>query len=213
MPDNLQSILKHNGDHFISVKERHFFERTSWGLNPEIIDQYQKWFPRPEGKKTGEFTPRYIYDFWVAEQLRVAAPNSKILVMLRDPVERYWSGCTFSGMDPKTFNEHFQQGLYAQQLERWHKHFDRDSVLIVQFERFNKQPVESFQEICRFIGIDDTVAPAGDQVDAVVNASGKKEEMPKGLRKNLIDSYAEDVKHLAEMHPQLDLSLWKNFRS
>lgn len=213
IPEYLGRILKPNQSQWMSVKERHFFDRTAFGLTDLHIEEYRKWFPRPEGTKTGEFTPRYMFDFWVAEQLKAAAPTTKLIVTLRDPVERFWSGCHFDGMDPNKYNEHFYRGLYASQLEHWYRHFDREQVLVVLYERMNKQPVESFQEICRFIGIDDTVQPSNERVDEVVNATFDKLEFPEPLRKSLIEGYRADVAKLGEMHPELDLGMWKNFRA
>ena len=43
-------------------KERHFFGR--FGLEPfgsSDIKDYHEWFPRKEGRITGEWTPDYLY--------------------------------------------------------------------------------------------------------------------------------------------------------
>lgn len=211
VPDYLQNLLRPNSLHFISVKERHYFERTASGFTDRHAEEYRNWFPKPEGKKTGEFTPRYMYDYWVAEQLKRSAPNTKLIVMLRDPVERYWSGVHFSGMEPATFNEHFQRGLYAAQLARWYHQFPRESFLLVQYEKFNKSPLETYSEICRFIGIDDTVEPATEKVDTIINETKGKTKMPDDLRSTLTTAFSLDVDELLSAHPQIDRSLWKNF--
>jgi hypothetical protein len=208
----LKPLLKQTPLQFISLKERHFFERTNVGLTDEQIAEYRKWFPKPAGAKTGEFTPRYMFDYWVAEQLKVAAPKAKLIVMLRDPVERFWSGCQFSGnIHPNTFNEHFQRGLYAEQLERWYQHYDRDSVIVIQYEKFNKDPMAGYAEVCRFIGIDDKYQPADDQMEAVVNAGQPRPVLPENVKANLVDSYRSSVEKLMQMQPHFDKKLWKNF--
>jgi len=211
-PDYLKGVLKPTSNQFLNVKERHFFERTHTGLTDDQIAEYRKWFPRPPGKKTGEFTPRYMYDYWVAEQLYAAAPTTKILVMLRDPVERFWSGCQFSGnVEPATFNEHFQRGLYAAQLAEWYRYFPRDQVLVVQYEQFNITPRESFAEICRFVGIDDTQSPKDEQVEAKVNAGQPRPQLTEEVKKSLRDAYLADVEALTKLAPNIDIKLWKNF--
>ena len=73
----------------------HIFDLRG-GANTPSVDarRYHAFFPRPVGGKAGEWTPRYMVDFWTPALLREAAPSAKILVMLRDPFERFCSGVT-----------------------------------------------------------------------------------------------------------------------
>ena len=75
-------------------KEIHFFDRFWDGreVPADLPGAYARQFPRPEGELTGEWTPRYMHDFWALPLLKAAAPEARILVMLRDPVDRYRSG-------------------------------------------------------------------------------------------------------------------------
>ena len=57
----------------------------------DFVERYHRNFPRPAGGVTGEWTPRYMYDHWSLRLLRRAAPEARILVILRDPIERYRS--------------------------------------------------------------------------------------------------------------------------
>ena len=74
-------------------KEAHFFDgyfgREFSDLDAEA---YHRLFPRPRGSLIGEWSPRYLHDFWTPALLRRAAPEAKILVLLRDPLQRYQSG-------------------------------------------------------------------------------------------------------------------------
>ncbi len=73
-------------------KEVHYFDRFWQGNAPDdIAAEYASLFPRSPGKVVGEWTPRYLADFWAAPLIRKAAPDARILVMLRDPVARYRS--------------------------------------------------------------------------------------------------------------------------
>ena len=68
-------------------KELHFFE-SFWegGFTPAEVARYHRYFPRPAGKLVGEWTPRYMFDSWTPRMLAVAAPEARLLVVLRDPV-------------------------------------------------------------------------------------------------------------------------------
>ena len=76
-------------------KELHFFDR-SWEVpfDDAAVEAYRRHFPVPEGSVAGEWTPGYLIDFWTPELIRRAAPDARILVLLRDPIERFRSGLT-----------------------------------------------------------------------------------------------------------------------
>lgn len=83
-------------------KERHFFGRYAVRpFGPADCMQYHDWFPRPPGSMTGEWTPDYIHCPWVPALLAQAAPRARLLILLRDPVERFRSGLAHQRRDPR----------------------------------------------------------------------------------------------------------------
>ena len=55
-------------------------------LPDHYADLYAQQFPRPpDAGRIGEWTPRYMFDPWVMRQLRQVAPAARILVMLPRP--------------------------------------------------------------------------------------------------------------------------------
>ena len=81
-------------------KEVHYFDRFWRGDAPDdIAAEYASLFPRPPGQLVGEWTPRYLPDFWSISLLRRAAPDARLLVMLRDPVARYRSAAAQAAAD------------------------------------------------------------------------------------------------------------------
>ena len=74
-------------------KERHFLDSYyNTGFDGDDVEAYHKWFPRPLGMVTGEWTPRYLVDPSAPALLAKAVPDAKLLVLLRDPVSRFESG-------------------------------------------------------------------------------------------------------------------------
>ena len=74
-------------------KEAHFFDGYfGREFSDSDVEAYHRLFPRPKGSLIGEWSPRYLHDFWTPALLRRAAPEAKILVLLRDPLQRYQSG-------------------------------------------------------------------------------------------------------------------------
>jgi hypothetical protein len=79
-----------------STKEAHFFDSKKWSRGPEA---YRAEFPlrltmrlseRMHGHRviTGEATPYYLYHPAVPSRLAATAPGAKIIICLRDPVQR-----------------------------------------------------------------------------------------------------------------------------
>ena len=74
-------------------KEVHFFDdEGSIGLAPRY-GQYHRNFPRwRQGQVRGEATPIYIYWPEALERIRAYNPDIKLILLLRDPIERTYSG-------------------------------------------------------------------------------------------------------------------------
>ena len=83
-----------------------------------------------------------MLDPWTPPLLRRAAPEARLLVLLRDPVERFRSGRTLAenrltvgSTRARRGQRGFQRGVYADQLLRLWRAFPREQVLVLQFER------------------------------------------------------------------------------
>jgi hypothetical protein len=195
-------------------KERHYFCRT--GLKDERTDllgaDYARQFPRPPGYAVGEWTPRYLYLPWAAHQLRKAAPDARILVILRDPVERLRSGVAHQlnrggAVDSLELTAAVKRGCYGRQMRRLFESFEAAQVLVLQFEQIRADPLPSLARTYRFLGLDPTFVPAG--VQEVRGATvGHKPGLPAPLVEELSRYYRHDMADLAVFCPDLDLSLW-----
>src|SRR5688572_4249341 len=73
------------------AKELHFFDDEAQDWSAPDYGAYNARFSDPAGRPCGEATP--IYTYWPNSLERIAAynPAMKLVVMLRDPVERAWS--------------------------------------------------------------------------------------------------------------------------
>jgi hypothetical protein len=72
-------------------KEVHFFddEAQDWAVPDH--GAYHAHFAAPDGRPRGEATPIYLYWPNSLERIRAYNPAMKLMIMLRDPVERAWS--------------------------------------------------------------------------------------------------------------------------
>lgn len=200
-------------------KELHYFDRFhSEAMGAAQAAGYSDYFPRPEGMITGEWSPSYLPSPWAAAMLARAAPAARVLVLLRDPVERYLSGlqrhhrvAAASGqpLDAMAPLDAFTRGLYHAQLGRLLEHFPRGQVLILQYERCSADPVAELQRTYEFLGLRDSGFPP--DLDAHPNRQAEKLELAPEARRALVEAYANDVALLSRDYPEIDVGLWPNF--
>jgi Sulfotransferase domain len=175
-------------------------------------EAYHDWFPRPEGTITGEWTPHYAFASRLPPVLRVAAPGARLIVMLRDPVERYRSDLS-RRMPPKALERlryrSLANSMYANVLKPWEEAYAPEDLLVLQFEACIRSPADYLAETFRFLGVDDTFRPP--EVRAPINTSKKKLGVDPFVVQQLVRLYAPDVLRLVARRPSIDLSLWPNF--
>lgn len=198
-------------------KEVHFFDdRWEHGLASGDIERYHRYFTRPEGHLCGEWTPGYMVDVWTPALLREAAPEARLLVLLRDPVERYRSGRTLAenrftvGSTARAAaNAAFNRGIYADQLLRVWAAFPREQVLVLQYERCVADPKAELERTFEFIGLEPAVPPEVDITARINESRGPKVSLSSWQEEQLVRRYAPENERLATLLPGLDLSLWK----
>jgi hypothetical protein len=199
-------------------RELHFFDRffSSWP-GPDEVERYHRFFPRPNGVLTGEKTPTYFADHWIPRMLHDAAPAARLIVLLRDPIERFRSGRTHArdhgwADDRRIVGDHFARGLYAEQLERYLDHFAREQVLVLQYERCVVQKEVELARTYTFLGL----PPHEADFDELTRQRGtqrtEKLELEAERQALMVDLYSRDIERLVTLVPDLDLSLWPNFK-
>ena len=199
-------------------KEVHYFDRFWDGtFDDAAARRYQDFFPRPEGRLSGEWTPGYLLHFWSPGQLKAAAPEAKVLVLLRDPVERFRSALTltenrlsFRWNELGASTGAYVRGLYADQLLRLWQVFPRDQVLVLQYERCVRDTAAELRRTFAFIGMDPEpakrIAAAGR---GSVNR-GDKVALSDAQRGILRTRYGPENLRLGTLLPDLDLDLWQH---
>ena len=215
-------LLTKHPDMVGTIKETHQLTRTGWRpLFEADIERYHRYFPRREGSVTGEWTPRYMTVPAVAPALAATAPNAKIIVLLRDPVERYRSGVgqwqKRKERRGKRLNlwagrkDAYARSFYGFQLQPYLEHFGREQMLVLQFEACKADPAAQYRRTLEFLGLPEWV-PSPEVLGKPVNVARKRpsaktlDEPP-----NLVAELEADVRLLKTIAPDLDLSLWPNF--
>lgn len=211
----------------LKQKEPRYFVHFGYmGLSEDDIATYNRAFAAPEGSICGEWSPVYISHPLCIEYIAEAAPAAKILVTLRNPVDRVVSFLNEAAHGSSHYNfnpeqryvfDHFNiypramlSSFYAADLRRLLGYFDRSQILILQYEKCKIDPRKEIACTYRFLGIDDNFQP--QNIDRAVNKKDYRvPKLERAERTRLVDYFAEDVRLTTEMIPEIDLSLWPDF--
>ena len=143
-------------------------------------EDYEALFdPAPPGTLTGESTPLYLYDRAALRRIRETIPGAKLIVIVRDPVERAhsnWTHLWSAGLEPvgdfvracaeeerriaagwASFWHYVGLGRYGEQLEHLLTLFPREQVLVLRYRRLVDEPAQTLDEICAFLGVEQGV--------------------------------------------------------
>jgi len=159
-------------------EEMHFFDDDDLFSGPVDYDLLHKHFPAvPASTIAGECTPSYLYWKPAAERIWNYNPQVKLLVLLRNPVERafaHWNMQRFKGREPLDFLDavkeeksriagapprearrfaYVDRGFYVQHLERFFRFFSREQMMIIKFEKFRQEQRETLDSIFSFLGV------------------------------------------------------------
>lgn len=163
-----------------NCKEVHFFDDES-NFQAEKID-YSKYHAafdiQAHGKLYGEATPIYMYWRDAPKRIWQYNPNIKLIVTLRNPIERAYSHWnmerqrnaeTLSFGDALKFESvrrreqlpyqhrvfsYVDRGFYSEQLRRLWAYFDEKQVLVLKHEDLKLKPRETLNSVCDFLGIE-----------------------------------------------------------
>lgn len=203
-----------------SRKELHYFDRfCREGFGAGDIAAYHAKFPGSGGLLRGEWTPRYMCDFWTPRLLSRAAPEARLLVLLRDPVERYRSGVehesVLNGGDrlqqlKLIVNVALERSRYHRQLTRLLDYFPRSQLLLLQYERCVADPRREFRRTLDFLGAAEFELDEAE-LRKTAGTVTRRSELPAQLREALVGELGQDVSMLRSDFPELDLGLWPDF--
>lgn len=155
----LYRVLRGHAGLAAGIKETQFF---SWNYDLGI-DWYKQFFRRcPPNLPIGEISPTY-FDYGSArERIKQSVPGAKIIITLRDPVDRMYSqyklwrclGLIDGPFDYATQREVLSASAsYAFNIQAWVTLFGRDRVLVLFHEDLERDPQRVVGSVCAFIEI------------------------------------------------------------
>ncbi len=127
----------------------------------------------------GEITPDYMYREQALDRIANDLPDVRVIVMLRDPVERAISAIAlhpdrYKGLSLRDTFEKFpdliERGLYTLHLKKIYEYIDPQRVLILFYDDISLAPGRMLDQVFEFIGVDKGVRPPsmGTRVNRVI---------------------------------------------
>lgn len=195
------------------IKELHFFSRLRYEKGREWYESHFK--NCKNGLKQGEFSTSYLSSKEAPERIRAFYPDVKLIAILRNPVDRayseYRNAIKAGEVDTDvSFDEYtrqkksvLKQGLYAVQLKRYLRYFDRDQLLVLIYEDSRKDPAAFIRRVYQFLGVDPDFVPS--MLHKEVNVARTPKLV---VIERIMHSIAESLRRLG-----FDKLVWKVRRS
>ena len=183
------ALVPHPDLYLSKVKEPKFFlsdGRPTAEGGPGDVQTYQEHIWRqadyealfddaPPGTLRGEATPFYLYDLAAHDRIRDLIPGAKLILLLRDPVDRAHSNWTHlwnAGLEPEAdfltachaeeerkaagwapFWHYVGLGRYGRQVQHLYRAFPREQVLLLRYRDLKDAPWATLDRVCDFLGV------------------------------------------------------------
>mgnify|MGYP003640301053 CR=1 FL=1 len=214
------------------TKEMDFFNKE---LNYQRgLEFYKSYFPQYR-IAMGESSPNYFYvnapeSSKTVERMKRDIPNAKIIIILRDPINRsfsHWNhiqkpqfsfspqfkGKTFNECTEKwgTFenNNIIQRSLYLDNLNSYIEGFGKENIYVTTQEAIKADNFGEYNKMYTFLGVDTLDVNPGYKVNALaVSYNTTIDDASKTFLQTYLKSDVEGVKAL---YPDLDYSSWNTY--
>ncbi|WP_411954015.1 sulfotransferase family protein [Alkalibacillus sp. S2W] len=205
-------LKQHPEIYFPERKEPHFFGNMKPGgehVNNE--SDYLKLFEdAPENTVIGEASTSYLYSSDAAYNIQKFNRDAKIIIMLRNPVDRAYSMYRHqvrNGAENLSFEEglkaenerilndwkygfhYFAGGEYSWQIENYYKIFGQNNVKVFLFDDFKEFPNAILLDILNFLNVNGNVSISTEKVHNISNK-------PKNLKLNLLLNQRHPLKEI-----------------
>lgn len=175
----------------------------TWTFGTYDAEWYVRLFSQARSDQVcGEITPGYaILEPDDISKIRDINPDVRLILMIRDPIERAWSGLRHnvavgSNINWNSLEEVMSRlkkpdvalrGDYERIVDNYLKFFDSSQILVCFYDAISRDPAGLMSSITSFLGIRDLQVNAADLKERV-NVSPER-EMPKQVRDYLVEYY------------------------
>ena len=203
---------------FRFLRDRPTWETLLWLLRynylPKSAAWYRSLFPARTSKIKGEITPAYstLDEDGVKLVHETVPSHCKVFMVLRNPVDRAWSGLKMNyrwraerldASSPGLLSDlcsptNLVRSEYARIVPLWERHFG-DRFRVFFYDDLVADAEAFLADVCRYLGLD-----AGWKSPALSmrsNSDAEKIPMPQELYSRLYDAMREDIAFVEQRYP------------
>lgn len=181
-------------------KEQHLLHK----VGDQEIERHEYFDLFPEDAvRRGEWTPQYMRHATAPGTVaREIGSDVPILVMLRDPVERFLSAMRLAATRgrkwpyPVPITVQAFSGFYADQLAMWAHHVGRERLVVMVYEQVRRDPQPHVEGVWARLGLSPVELTNVTRPSS--SSSTARWEPPEGLIESLQVLYRPQVVRLAE---------------
>jgi hypothetical protein len=163
--------LRKQRDIFMPAPELHYFNRNY----DKGVDWYCRMFDGArDNQLIGEKSASYLADPAVPGRMKQLLPDAKLIVQIRNPVDRAYSDyCMLlrrgevtmdvrQYLDPARAGQSrfLRDGLYAHHIASFLEFYPADRIKILLHEEIQREPGKAFMEVADFLGLQNASPPA-----------------------------------------------------
>jgi hypothetical protein len=175
-------LLKHPEVYVPQNKETYYFGEYNYpDSRIEHLHEYKAIFDAaPEDNVCVEVSTSYLYSKNAAQQIKAYNPDARIIMILRNPVDRAFSHYLYKLKTDKEKYMSFEEaltaeqnrieknwpygyhyasmGFYYDQVSRYLERFVRSNILILFFDDLKNNPYEFYHQMFQFLMVDEEVS-------------------------------------------------------
>lgn len=142
----------------VPIKEIGFFSK--W-YSEKGVKRYEEKLAQGVGTRTGvlvgEFSTSYFHSRNVAGRIRSCYPDCKVILSLRNPVDRLESIVRHRKMRGRNWDieDGVEKSKYGERLEEWLTEFP--GMKVIFYENLKNEPYLVLRELWEYLGVDDHV--------------------------------------------------------
>ncbi len=172
-------LSSHPEIYMCPIKEPNYFAKDLYKFHDCLDVQtpikefkdYIALFKNAKGKKAiGEASVSYLYSDVAPFEIKNLVPDAKIIIILRNPIERALSHFLMNLRDGLIVDTNFckaiqkrplylKLGLYSKHIEKYFNVFNEDNVLILFYEDLKENPIDLLRKIFLFLGVSPEYLP------------------------------------------------------
>lgn len=203
-------------------------KNKGWYFRHFLLPRTDRWYaslfaPEP-GQIAGEITPDYsIVEQDVVRKVHSLMPNLKIILLLRNPIDRIWSQAamyhrqvefrTLDTLCQVDFEKFADMDItkrlsnYPRTLQVWESVYPSEQIYIGFYEQLQESPHQLLSDVLRFLGVDSAEQHIPNTVQRNPNA-GKYPEIPRPFAAYLAGQYHEQIKSLHQRFDNQSTASW-----